>query len=82
MYRDRGRRSGGKTALLTKSKRGPANMLVRSAMVLSSVRAAQEGGSSSFPGVGAGVGDPPVLLPEQSEAAVFQPRDVMAPDRH
>ena len=44
--------------LLTKSKRAPANMLVRSAMVLSSGRAAQGSGSSSFPGVGASVRAP------------------------
>jgi len=56
-------------------------MLVRSAMVLSSVRAAQEGGSSSFPGVGAGVGDPPVLLSEQRRQRFSSPA-MMAPDRH
>jgi hypothetical protein len=40
---------------LTKPKGTPANVLLRSAMVLSSGRAAQnmEAGSSSFPGVGA-----------------------------
>jgi hypothetical protein len=63
--------------LLTKSKRAPANMLVRSAMVLSSGRAAQGSGSSSFPGVGASVRAP---IPRRyynavrvKEAGVFQP---------
>jgi hypothetical protein len=53
-------------------------------MVLSSVRAAQGSGSSSFPGVGAGVDDLPLLLSEHIEAAVFQPQryDAFGPAPH
>ena len=64
MYRDHrfhageGQTESPSTLSLTKSKRAPANMLVRSAMVLSSGRAAQGSGSSSFPGVGASVRAP------------------------
>jgi hypothetical protein len=75
----RGRRSAENQSdhSLTKSKRGPANILVSPAMVLSTGASRKEAGPNSFPGVGASVQVPIQCLPAHRSGQQPDP-DVLA----